>query len=168
MAQTEILLLEPIEGLGAEGDQVKVKAGYARNYLLPQKKALPVTKANVKQIEALQKRREEREARERQDADSIATKLVNLSLAFSVKTGEGGKMFGSITSNDLQNRLQEEGIELDRKHIQLGQPIKTLGKHSATIKLHPEVSVELPFEVVSENPIEETAEEAEAGEKQES
>jgi len=157
MATQDVLLLEPIEKLGAEGDKVNVRAGYARNFLLPQKKAMPVTRANVKQIEALQRRRVEREKRERKESEDLANKLEGLSLAFSVKTGEGGKLFGSITVRDIQERLEEEGVVIDRKKIQLGEAVKTLGRHTVNIKVHPEISVELPFEVVSENPIEEAA-----------
>lgn len=159
MAHTEVLLLKPVEGLGGEGDQVKVRAGYARNFLLPQKAAAPLTKANKKQVEALRKRRAEREASEYSGAQELARKLEKTSLAFAVKTGEGGKMFGAITSADLHAKLTESGIELDRKKIHLFNPVKTLGKHEVKIKLHPEVSVDLAFDVVSENPIEAAAEE---------
>lgn len=153
MAHTEILLLKPVEGLGGEGDQVKVRAGYARNFLLPNKVAAPLTKANKKQVEALRKRRGEREAAEYSGAQELAKKLEKTSLAFAVKTGEGGRMFGAITSADLHAKLVEAGIDLDRKKIHLFTPVKTLGKHEVKIKLHPEVTVDLSFDVVSENPI---------------
>lgn len=153
MAHTEVLLLKPVEGLGGEGDQVKVRAGYARNFLLPNKVAAPLTKANKKQVEALRKRRAEREAAEFSGAQELARKLEKTSLAFAVKTGEGGKMFGAITAADLHDKLVEAGIELDRKKIHLFTPVKTLGKHEVKIKLHSEVSVDLSFDVVSENPI---------------
>jgi large subunit ribosomal protein L9 len=159
MATTEILLLQPIEGLGAEGDQVKVRAGFARNYLLPQKMALPIGRANRKQIEALRKARAEREIKEKADAEAVADRLNSLSIAFPVKTGEGGKLFGSVTQLDLHKRLEEEGLQIERKKIDLGAPIKELGRHVARIKLHPEVEVELGFDVVSENPIDTPAEE---------
>jgi large subunit ribosomal protein L9 len=155
MAHTEVLLLKPVDGLGGEGDQVKVRAGYARNYLLPQKWAAPLTTANRKQVEALKKRRAQRESDELSGAQAIAAKLAKLSVAFAVKTGEGGKMFGAITSADLHAKLLESGVEIDRKKIHLHTPVKTLGKHEVKIKLHAEVSVELAFDVVSENPIEE-------------
>ena len=155
MAHTEVLLLKPVDGLGGEGDQVKVRAGYARNYLLPQKWAAPLTTANRKQVEALKKRRAQRESYELSGAQAIVAKLAKLSVAFAVKTGEGGKMFGAITSADLHAKLLESGVEIDRKKIHLHMPVKTLGKHEVKIKLHPDVSVELAFDVVSENPIEE-------------
>ncbi len=153
MAYSEILLLKPVENLGAEGDQVKVRAGYARNFLLPRQIAAPLTAANRKQVEALKKRRAERESQEIQGAQEIAKKLEKASIAFAVKTGEGGKMFGAITAADLHEKLVQAGIELDRKKIHLHTPVKTLGKHEVKIKLHAEISVDLSFDVVSENPI---------------
>jgi large subunit ribosomal protein L9 len=164
MAHSEILLVKPIEGLGGEGDQVKVRAGYARNYLLPRNMAVPVTKANRKQVEALKKRRGEREAHELNGAQDLARKLEKTSLAFAVTTGEGGKMFGSVTAADLYDKLVAAGFTIDRKRIHLHTPVKTLGKHSVKLKLHPDVSVELSFDVVSENPIEPSAEEKAAEE----
>jgi large subunit ribosomal protein L9 len=157
MAHTEILLLKPIEGLGGEGDTVKVRAGYARNYLLPLNFALPVTLANRKHIESLRSRRVERESKELDGARELATRLKTVSLAFAVKTGEGGKMFGSVTQGDLHTKLEEQGYKIDKKRVHIpGGHVKTLGKHDASIKLHPEVIVEISFEVVSENPIAET------------
>ncbi len=158
MAHTEVLLLKPVDGLGGEGDQVKVRAGYARNFLLPQKFAAPLTVANRKQVEALKKRRAQRESDELEGAQAIAKKLEKLSIAFAVKTGEGGKMFGAITAADLHAKIVESGVELDKKKIHLFTPVKTLGKHEVKIKLHADVSVELSFDVVSENIIEETVE----------
>ncbi|HMD60457.1 MAG TPA: 50S ribosomal protein L9 [Opitutaceae bacterium] len=165
MAHSEVLLVKPVEGLGGEGDQVKVRAGYARNFLLPSGMALPVTKANAKQIEALKRRRGEREAQELNGANELARKLEKTSLAFAVTTGEGGKMFGSITAADLHGKLEAAGITIDRKRIHLHTPVKTLGKHTVKVKLHADVSVELSFDVVSENPIEPSAEEKAAEDK---
>jgi large subunit ribosomal protein L9 len=165
MAHSEILLVKPVEGLGGEGDQVKVRAGYARNFLLPRKAAVPVTKANRKQVEALKKRRGEREAHELNGAQEIANKLEKTSLAFAVTTGDGGKMFGSVTAADLHDRLVAAGFNIERKRILLHTPVKTLGKHTVKVRLHADVSVELPFDVVSENPIVPSAEEKAAEEK---
>jgi large subunit ribosomal protein L9 len=158
MAHSEILLLKPVENLGGEGDQVRVRAGYARNFLFPQKLAIPLTAANRKQTEALKKARALREVKELDGAKALATKIEGTRVAFAVKTGEGGRMFGAITAADLHAKLTEAGITLDRKRVQLHTPVKTLGQHSAKIKLHPEVTVELNFDVVSENPIEPAAE----------
>ena len=160
MATTEVLLVKPVDGLGGEGDQVKVRAGYARNYLLPRKIAVPVTLANRKQVEALRKRRAEREQNELNGAHEMARRLEKTSLAFAVKTGEGGKMFGAITAQDVHEKLTASGIELDKRKIHLFTPVKSLGKHTVKIKLHADVAVELGFDVVSENPIEPVAAEA--------
>lgn len=157
MATTDILLLSPVEGLGGEGEQVTVKAGYARNFLFPQKIALPVNRANSKYIQALQKRRAAREAQEFEGANAIAQRLASLGIAFSVKTGEGGKMFGAITVNDLIKRFEEEGLAITKKQVALYTPVKSLGKHSTKISLHKEVKVDFEFEIVSENPIEEVS-----------
>lgn len=161
MALSEVLLKKPVAGLGAEGDQVKVRAGYARNFLLPQGVAVPVTQANRKQIEALKKARLAREAKELDEAKFAASKLEGIALTFAVKTGEGGKLFGSITTGDIEKKLSEQGFAVARKQIHLEHgSIKNLGKVSATIKLHADVSAEISVEVVSENPVEEIAEEA--------
>jgi len=165
MAHSEVLLVKPVEGLGGEGDQVKVRAGYARNYLLPRKVAVPVTTANRKQVEALKKRRAEREVQELSGAQELARKLEKASLAFAVTTGEGGKMFGSVTAADIHDKLAAAGFEIDRKRILLHTPVKLLGKHTVKVRLHADVSVELPFDIVSENPIEPSAEEKAAEEK---
>jgi large subunit ribosomal protein L9 len=153
MAYSEVLLVKPVDGLGGEGDQVKVRAGYARNYLLPRSIAVPVTSANRKQVEALKKRRAERETQELSGAQEQARKLEKTSLAFAVKTGEGGRMFGAITVADLHEKLAAAGLPIEKKRIHLHTPVKTLGKHTVKVKLHPEVTVELGFDVVSENPI---------------
>lgn len=167
MAHSEVLLLKPVDGLGAEGDQVKVRAGYARNFLLPQGMAVPLTVSNRKQVEALKKARGLREAKELNGAQEIAAKLEKANIAIAVKTGEGGRLFGAVTTNDLHDKLVAAGIEVEKRRIHLAQPVKTLGKHEVTIKLHPEVSVELSFEVVSENPIIPAAPEAAPAEKSE-
>ena len=166
MANSEVLLLQPIQGLGAEGDTVTVRAGYARNFLLPRKQALPITQANKKHVESLLKAREAREQKEFESARTLGEQIEKTSIAIAVKTGEGGKMFGAVTANDLIERLKEEGIELVKKQLGLAQPIKDLGSHTAAIKLHADIEVELKFEVVSENPIEEAATEDASDEDQ--
>jgi large subunit ribosomal protein L9 len=157
MATNEVLLVKPVEGLGGEGDQVRVRAGFARNFLLPREIAVPVTRANKKHIEALKKRRGEREAQELNGAQDLARKLEKTSLAFAVKTGEGGKMFGAITASDIHDKLVAAGIQVDKRRIHLHTPVKTLGRHEVKVKLHADVTVELGFDVVSENPIEPVA-----------
>jgi len=157
MANNQVLLLQPINGLGAEGDTVTVRAGYARNFLLPRKLALPITQANKKHVESLLKAREAREQKEFEEARTLGERIEKTSIAIAVKTGEGGKMFGAVTANDLLERLKEEGVELSKKQLLLAAPIKELGSHTATVKLHADIETELKFEVVSENPIEEGA-----------
>lgn len=154
MANSEVLLLKPVDGLGAEGDQVKVRAGYARNFLLPQGKALPLTQSNRKQVDALKRARAIRESKELDGAQELARKLEKTAIAIAVKTGEGGKLFGAVTANDLHDKLVAAGVTIEKRRIHLGQPVKTLGKHEVKIKLHADVTVDLSFEVVSENPIE--------------
>ncbi|MCC5788105.1 MAG: 50S ribosomal protein L9 [Opitutales bacterium] len=158
MASTQVLLIKPVAKLGGEGEEVKVRAGYARNFLFPQKIAIPVTKANRKQIEALNAARERREAQELEEARQVAEKIGSARVALAMKTGEGGKMFGAVTAVHLQEKLKEAGLEVDRKAIQLSQPIKELGSHTVEVKLHPEVSAELSFDIVSENAIVENEE----------
>ncbi len=159
MAYSEILLVKPVDGLGGEGDQVKVRAGYARNFLLPRKIAVPLNSSNHKQVEALRKRRAVREATELNGAQDLAKLLEKVSLAFAVKTGAGGKMFGAITAADIHEKITAAGVTLDRKRIHLHTPVKTLGQHTVKVKLHAEVTVELNFDVVSENPIDAPVEE---------
>jgi large subunit ribosomal protein L9 len=154
MATTQVLLVKPVEGLGGEGDQVKVRAGYARNFLLPRKIAVKLNAANQRHIDALKKRRADREQSELDGAQEMGRKLEKASLAFAVKTGEGGKMFGAITAQDIHEKLAAAGLQVDKKKIHLFAPVKTLGKHAVKIKLHADVSVEVPFDIVSENPIE--------------
>ena len=154
MAHNEVLLLKPVDGLGAEGDQVKVRAGYARNFLLPQGMAVPLTLSNRKQVDALKKARGLREAAELGGAQELAKQIEKTAVAIAVKTGEGGKLFGAVTANDLHDKLAAAGVVIEKKRIHLGQPVKTLGKHEVKIKLHADVTVDWSFEVVSENPIE--------------
>jgi large subunit ribosomal protein L9 len=158
MANAELLLLQPVEHLGDEGDTVNVRAGYARNFLLPRGIAIPVTRANRKQIDSLKDRAEKRRASELESAQAVAAKLEPINIAFAVKTGPGGKMFGAITAQDLIDRIAEEGVSLDKRQVSLYTPVKSLGRHTTRVRLHPEVVVEFAFEVVSENPIEEDGE----------
>ena len=161
MATSEVLLIEPVDGLGGEGDQVKVKAGYARNFLLPTKKAIPVNRSNRKQIEALKARRAEREAKNLEDARVRAAKLAETQIGIAVKTGESGRMFGAVTTIHIHEKLAEAGYEISRKQIGLPSPIKELGQHVFTVKVHADVVVEMKIDVVSENPILEQDEDGE-------
>ncbi len=154
MAHTEILLLERMDNLGSEGDIIKVRPGYARNYLFPQKKAVPLSLANKKRLDALKIARAAREADELRDAQEIAGKLESLNLAIAVKTGSGGKLFGSVTVQQIIDQLEAKGFRLDKRHFHNFSPIKTLGPIAVRIDLLKDVSAELKVEVLSENPIE--------------
>jgi large subunit ribosomal protein L9 len=154
MATTEILLVEHINNLGSEGDVVKVRPGYARNYLLPQKKAVPLNHANKKRLDALKVSRAARETDELQKSQEIASKLKETKIAVAVKTGAGGKLFGSVTVNHILEKLNERGFIFDKKHITSFSPIKELGISKISISLHKDVEADVEVEVVSENPIE--------------
>lgn len=156
MSTTEILLVEHIQNLGAEGDVVKVKPGYARNFLIPQKKAVPLNMANKKRLDALKVARAARETEELQNSQDIANKLKETSVAVAVKTGAGGKLFGSVTANHILEKLNEKGFILEKNHFTSFSPIKKLGKTKVTLTLHKDVEAEIDVEVVSENPIEES------------
>src|SRR3954469_10126044 len=124
MASTEVLLIKPVDGLGGEGDQVKVRAGYARNFLLPRKIAVALNAANKKHVEALKKRRAGREQSELDVAQELGKKLEKTSLAFAVKTGEGGKMFGAITAQDVHDKLVAGGSPLAKSPIHFSTAVK--------------------------------------------
>src|SRR3989441_1384265 len=157
MPSTEIILTENVPGLGAEADVVKARRGYARNYLLPQGKAYEVTRASLRQLDNLKKKRAEREARELNEAEELSRRIGKLKVTFVLATGESGKAFGSITAQDIVNRLKNEiGQEIDRHKIVLEHPIKTTGEHEVAIKLHHDVATQFSFLVKS-------AEESRAG-----
>jgi large subunit ribosomal protein L9 len=150
MPSTEIILTENVPGLGAEADVVKVRRGYARNYLLPLGKAYEVTPASMRQLDNLKKKRAEREARELNDADELTRRIGKLKVTFTLATGESGKAFGSVTAQDLVTRIKNEiGAEIDRHRIVLEHPIKTTGDHEVTIKLHHDVVTKFHFQVKS-------------------
>ncbi|BDS05111.1 50S ribosomal protein L9 [Oceaniferula spumae] len=147
MATTEVILREKIGNLGAEADVVTVKAGYARNFLVPEGKAYEATKANLKHLESLKANRVKREAEEFAAAQETAAKIKKLKLEFTLETGQGGKAFGSVTSIDIHKELSEKGIEVDRHAIQLDGPIKTSGKQDLEVKLHGDVTANLKINV---------------------
>ncbi|PYL03300.1 MAG: 50S ribosomal protein L9 [Verrucomicrobia bacterium] len=148
MPTTEIILTDNVPGLGAEADIVKVRRGYARNYLLPRGKAHEVTPASLRQLEKLKKKRAEREARELNEAEDLARRINKLRVIFKLETGGTGKAFGSVTAQDIMTRLKNEiGEEIDRHKIHLEHPIKTTGEHEVAIKLHHDVTVNFKFEV---------------------
>lgn len=156
MALTEVILREKINSLGAEADVVKVKAGYARNFLIPSGKAYEATKSNLRQIENLKVSRVKREAAELTIAKDLAGKIARLKPKFTLDVGKNGKAFGSVTSIDIHKALEDKGIEIDRTAIQLNKPIKSTGKTDVEVKLHAEVTTSVTVTVAA---TEETASE---------
>jgi large subunit ribosomal protein L9 len=150
MANTQVLLREDIDDLGARGDIVKVKAGYARNYLLPRKLAVQATASNVKQIEQERAALLKKEAKERGTAEAQAEQMRRLSLTFERRVGEHGLLYGSVTSMDIAEALKERGYEIDRRRINLRDAIKEVGESTVSVRLHREVTVEIPVVVVDE------------------
>jgi large subunit ribosomal protein L9 len=150
MPLTELILTENIPGLGAEADLVKVRRGYARNYLLPRGKACEVTSGALRKLDALKQKRAEREARELNEAEELARRIGKARFIFTLETGETGRAFGSITAQDIMNRVKNElGTEIDRHKIVLERPIKDTGEHEVAIKLHHGVTAQLVFQVKS-------------------
>ena len=154
MPKTEVILTHNIVGLGGESDHVKVAAGYARNYLYPQGLAIPVTQANKRRLEVLRQRRAEREAHEFNTMSDLAKSISKLIAIVTVKTGDDGKMFGSVTSGSIADALKNQfDISLDKKKIHLDHPIKTLGEHEIELHLHPEVTTSMKVRVDSDHPL---------------
>jgi large subunit ribosomal protein L9 len=150
MAHTKILLRQDVDDLGARGEIVRVRAGYARNYLLPRKLAVEATTNNVKQIEKERAALLKKEANERATAEGQAEQIGKLVFEFKRKSGEQGALYGSVTSMDIAEALQERGYEIDRHRLHLREPIKRLGDFTVPLRLHREVNVDLQVKVVSE------------------
>jgi len=150
MASTTILLREDIESVGGRGEVVKVRAGYARNYLLPQGLATLATKGNVKQIEQEREALLKKAAVERATAEAQKEQMGVIELAFERKAGEGGTLFGSVTSMDIAEALQAKGYEIDRRKISLRDAIKETGEYTVKVKLHREVTIDVPVTVTAE------------------
>lgn len=157
MANVEIILKEKVEGLGAEADVVKVRRGFARNFLLPRGVALEASRGNLLQLEGLKKARASREAAELEQASKIANRINKQRLKLTLSTGQGGKAFGSITTKDIQEALAgtDAGIELDRKAIKLDAPIKSSGKFDIPVSIHPDVDCRIRLQVEAEGATEE-------------
>lgn len=146
----QVILLENVPSLGKAGDLVKVSDGYGRNYLIPQKKAVLATEKSLKVIEHQKRQVQQRMEKTKKDAEKMAQQIEKLSCTFTKAVGESGKVFGSVTSMDIENYLKENGMEVDRKKISLEEPIKNLGMFTVPIKLHPEVAAHLKVWVVQE------------------
>ncbi len=166
MPSTEVILKDNIPHLGAEADLVKVKRGYARNFLIPTGKALEVTKTNLRQINNLKAKRAAREAAELNESEDLARRINKLRLTFLLETGATGKAFGSVTAKDIADRLLEElGESVDRHRLDLERPIKETGDLEVTIKLHHDIVAKLKLtikapEVQADDAVEDGAGEA--------
>ncbi len=146
----EIILRQDFERLGKTGDIVKVKDGYARNYLIPKGIAYIATKENKKRLENDLKVKMWRHEKEKRAAEELAKKLESISCTIPVQVGEEDKLFGSVTSQNIADVLKAQGVEIDRRKIQLDEPIKSLGIYSVPVKLHPEVEATIKVWVVKE------------------
>lgn len=146
----KVVLLETIEGLGSVGQEVKVKDGYARNFLVPKGLALLATDSNLKAFKDKIQAKIRSEAKSREHAMKLSEEISSVSLKFTVKAGQEGKLFGSITNADIFDALTEKGFEVDKKKIHLQEPIKHLGTHEVDVRLYPEVTAHVKVEVVSE------------------
>jgi len=154
MSKTEVILIHNIVGLGGESDHVKVAAGYARNYLFPQGLAIPLTSANKRRLEVLKQRRAEREAHDLNTMNELAKGISKLICLITVKTGEDGKMFGTVTSGMIADQLKTQfDVTLDKRKIHLEQPIRTIGEHEIELRLHADVTTTLKVRVESSTPL---------------
>jgi large subunit ribosomal protein L9 len=146
----EVILRDHVEKLGKRGEIVKVSDGYARNYLLPRKLALPATEGNRKHVERERKIMETREAEEKSQAEAIASRLSTVDITIARRVGETEQLYGSVTASDIAEFLKTKGFEIDRRKLILPEPIKTIGEHDVPLKLHREVTAPLKVKVVKE------------------
>lgn len=146
----EVILREEIDNLGRRGDVVKVAAGYARNYLLPKRLAVAANESNKKIVEQEKQAYLRRESKEIGDANDLAKMMGSVEVTIAQKAGENDQLFGSVTAQDIVAALERAGYTIDRKKVNLAEPIKALGDYKVTVRLHREVSVELPVHVIKE------------------
>ena len=147
----EVILREEVEKLGHRGSLVKVADGYARNYLLPKKLAVAATEANRKIVEQEREAWLRKEAKLKTDADDLAKLIGAVTLTFRQKVGENDHLFGSVTAKDIAEALEKQNFHIDRRKVVLDEPIKTLGEHRVTLRLHRDVSTEIPVVVEKED-----------------
>jgi len=144
----EVILQQDVKGLGKKGDVVNVADGYGRNFLLPRGLAVPATAGNIKQVDIEKETQRQKRERELQEAQEIAARIQGQKLQIATKVGESGKLFGSITSQEIAERLKRQyKVEIDKRKIELEEPIKSVGKHPVKIKIHPKVQVEITVQV---------------------
>ncbi len=145
----DVILRQDVPSLGKTGQMVRVKPGYARNFLFPHQLAFEATEGNRKRIESETRARDSRAAGERQEAEVLSARLAAATVTLTAKAGEDGKLFGSITSSDIAEALEAQGIVIDRRRIELEHPLKHLGSHSVPVRLHHDVHGEVRVNVVS-------------------
>jgi large subunit ribosomal protein L9 len=146
----EVILREDVKHLGKAGAMVKVRPGYARNYLLPKGLAYEASEGNKRRIVAEQRARAVRLTAEKGDADALASRLAGVAITIKAKAGEGDRLFGSVTTQDLAAHLAELGFAIDKRKIELDHPIKELGTHTVSVRLHPDVRAEIKVSVEQE------------------
>jgi large subunit ribosomal protein L9 len=147
----KVVLRADVDTLGNKGDLLDVSDGYARNYLVPRGLAIRATKGVVKQAEAMRRNRAARDARDREAAQAVADQLTGRRIEIAARAGEGGRLFGSVTSTDIANAVQAQlGVEIDRRQLSLPEPLKGLGPAEVPLRLHPDVEFQIPVEVVAE------------------
>ena len=144
----EVILREHVDNLGRRGDVVKVADGYARNYLLPRKLALPVTESNKRQIERERKLAEARDTEEKAAAEAIATRLTQLEVEIPRRVGEHDALYGSVTTADIAQALKDKGFDVDKRRIALAEPLKALGETTVPVKIHRDVTAQVKVKVV--------------------
>lgn len=145
----KIILSDTVESLGKQGDVVEVADGYARNYLLPKALAMPATRGALRQAEATRKAREEAETKAREELERLRGMLVGTRVVIAARSGDEGKLFGSIGSGDISEAIKRFiGVEIDRKKIEIDTPIRSIGLHEVTVKLHPEVAFPVSLDVI--------------------
>jgi large subunit ribosomal protein L9 len=146
----EVILREDIDKLGTRGQMVKVASGYARNFLLPKRLAVAATDSNRKIVEQERQAHLRREAKETADAGDLAKLMASVTVTIAQKAGENEQLFGSVTSRDIGEALEKQGYTIDRRKILLADPIRQLGEHKVTIRLHRDVTIEIPVNIVRE------------------
>lgn len=146
----QVILREDVDKLGKIGDTVKVRNGYARNYLIPMKKAIEATPKNLRALEHAKKMVADRLRRLKKEAATLADRIKGISVTIKAKAGEEGKLFGSVTSMDIAEAVKARGLDIDKRKILLDEPIKRLGEYTVKVKLHPDVSADIAVTVVSE------------------
>ena len=149
MALVQVILSEDVHNLGTAGDVVKVKPGFARNFLIPQGKALPATAARVHEVEHKRRVIADKRSKELKDLESVKSRLEAISLEIAAQVGEEGKLFGSVTSQNLADLLREKGVEVERRKIVLAEPIKTVGEHTITVRLRNDVVASIKVTVTA-------------------